>query len=75
MIDLTYYEYENVRRVSYDGGACFIPVCEKCGRFVRENATITVSEEGGLSDEPNAMCKKCGPTRMPFEGFVGDCSV
>lgn len=62
-------EYENLRRVVYDGGAVFVPVCEKCNRFVKANKSIKVNDWHGLKDEPNAKCKKCGPTKMLFEGF------
>ena len=52
------------------GTACFVRVCEKCGRFVKANDSIRVNLfEGGLIDEPNAICSKCGPTKMLFEGF------
>lgn len=64
------YAYENVLRQRYDGGATFVPVCEKCFRFVRADNTIEVNEWLGLADKPNATCKKCGRTRMLFEGFV-----
>ena len=63
-------EYENVRRIQYgDDGATFIPVCEKCARFVKPNKTVFCND-WGLKDEPNAECKKCGPTKMLFEGFI-----
>jgi len=68
------YEYENMRRVIYPdksgyyGDAIFIPVCPKCGRFVKANKTIRVSE-AGLKKEPNGKCSKCGDIEMPFEGF------
>lgn len=61
-------EYEGTRRVVYNCGAVFVPVCEKCGRFVKADATIRVSDSG-LAPEPNATCKKCGRTTMLFEGF------
>ena len=61
-------EYENMRRVSYDGGAVFVPVCEKCGRFVKADNQIEINSNG-LKDQPNATCKKCGRTKMIFEGF------
>lgn len=64
------YEYENTRRISYEGGAVFIPVCEQCGRFVKADDTVNVSEAAGLHPGPNATCSKCGPTRMLFEGFI-----
>lgn len=69
-------EYENLRRVVYPdnsgmyGDACFVPVCDKCGRFVKARNTIKVNEISGLKDEPNADCKKCGPVEMLFEGFL-----
>lgn len=63
------YEYENTRRIEYDGGAVFVPVCENCGRFVKAHASVKVSD-AGLHPGPNADCSKCGPTRMPFEGFI-----
>lgn len=69
------YEYENFKRIRYldesgsFGDAIFIPVCPNCGRFVKANKRIKVSEMQGLKDEPNAKCKKCGNVKMPFEGF------
>lgn len=64
------YEYENMRRIIYEDGVCFVPVCEKCGRFVRADKTIWLNGLMGLADEPNAICKKCGRTKMIFEGFI-----
>lgn len=64
------HEYENTRRVCYESGATFVPVCETCGRFVKPNDTIQVNDAVGLHPGPNAKCKKCGDTRMLFEGFV-----
>ena len=62
-----------MRRIAYDCGegvqAIFIPVCEKCGRFIKADKTIKVNESSGLKDEPNATCKKCGRIKMLFEGF------
>jgi len=63
------HQYENTRRVSYEGGAVFVPVCKKCGRYVKADKTILVTEHG-LSDKPNATCSKCGRTEMLFEGFI-----
>jgi len=62
-------DYENARRVVYDGGATFIPVCKECHRFVKADEFITYNEITGLSDEPNATCSKHGRTKMLFEGF------
>lgn len=64
------YEYENMRRICYEGGATFIPVCEKCGRFVKADKTIFTNEIDGLKDQPNGTCMKCGRTKMIFEGFI-----
>jgi NAD-dependent SIR2 family protein deacetylase len=63
-------EYENTRRVVYANGATFVPVCRKCGRYVKADDMIRCSEGRGLADEPNATCSKCGRTRMLFEGFM-----
>jgi RNase P subunit RPR2 len=67
------YEYENMRRIVYRdydiGDAVFVPVCEKCGRFVKPDKTIQASEDTGLKDQPNATCSKCGRVEMLFEGF------
>ena len=63
------YEYENTRRVVYKSGATFVPVCEKCGRYVKPYKKIYINEITGLKDHPNAWCKKCGKTKMIFEGF------
>jgi len=63
-------EYEGVRRVVYgDERATFVPVCEKCGRFVKPDATVDIGERG-LKSGPNASCKRCGRTEMLFEGFM-----
>ena len=62
-------EYENTRRVHYENGATFIPVCTKCGRYVKADPTITL-DANGLKDQPNATCTKCGRVQMPFEGFI-----
>lgn len=68
------YEYENIKRIVYktDGGqAVFVPVCEKCGRFVKADKLIWANESKGLKDCPNATCSnsKCGRVKMLFEGF------
>lgn len=64
------FEYEGVRRVAYDGGASFVPVCEKCGRFVKADENIRLNHESQLLTPPNATCSKCGRTTMIFEGFI-----
>lgn len=64
--------YENMRRVQYDGGATFVPVCKKCGRFVKADKRILVNEMTGLKSGPTATCSKCGRTEMPFEGFLAE---
>jgi hypothetical protein len=65
------YEYEQVRRVQYVGGATFIPVCPQCGRFVKADESISLDKwTGRLIGQPNASCQRCGRVEMPFEGFV-----
>lgn len=65
------HEYERVRRVTYgDDGPTFVPVCERCGRFVRADREIVVNEIMGNVVEPNATCARCGRTYMLFEGYV-----
>ncbi len=63
------HEYESLRRKVYGDGATFIPVCKKCGRFVKADKEIYANDYG-LLDAPNATCKKCGRTKMLFEGWV-----
>lgn len=63
------FSYENTRRVTYEGGATFVPVCEKCGRYVKADDSVFTNDYG-LKDQPNATCKKCGRTKMLFEGFM-----
>lgn len=64
-------EYQDTRRVVYgEDNATFVPVCEKCGRYVKADKTVKISEIHGLSEEPNATCSKCGRTHMLFEGFI-----
>jgi len=65
------YAYENTRRVMYLGGATFVPVCRKCGRYVKPDDTIQYNDYG-VRNQPNATCSKCGRTKMLFEGFVGE---
>ena len=64
------YEYENVPRITYGEGLTFIPVCTLCGRFVKADEKVVVNGFDELVDKPNATCKKCGRTRMIFEGYV-----
>ena len=64
------YEYENLRRIVYEGGATFVPVCPNCGRFVKADKVIITNEKVGLIDKLNATCKKCGRVEMLFEGFL-----
>lgn len=63
-------EYPNTRRVVYENGMTFVPVCERCGRFVVSDFAIPCSYANDLLDEPNATCSKCGRTKMLFEGFI-----
>ena len=62
------YEFEGVRRIIYSNDAVFVPVCSYCGRFVKADSSILISERG-LVDQPNATCSKCGRIKMLFEGF------
>lgn len=64
------HEYENVQRKVYEDGATFIPVCEKCGRFVKADKAVFINGMGHLSPKPNATCKKDGRINMIFEGFI-----
>ena len=63
------YEYENTRRVTYGEGMTFVPVCEKCGRYVKADKTVYWSEAHGVKT-PNATCARCGRTGMRFEGWM-----
>jgi len=69
MIFFTMNEYVNTRRVVYEDGATFVPVCAKCGRYVKADDSILFNDEG-LVKQPNAICGKCGRTEMKFEGYV-----
>lgn len=64
------FEYEGVRRIVYGQGATFVPVCERCGRFVKADETILVNGLGEVKETENATCHRCGRTNMIFEGFV-----
>jgi len=65
------YEYENLRRITYgETDAQFIPVCPKCGRFVKADESMMFNMENDFDRKcTNATCKKCGRVQMPFEGF------
>lgn len=60
------FEYENTRRIGYDlcegqGTAFFLPVCPKCGRYVKMDSSILWNEDTGLlKNAHNATCKKDG---------------
>lgn len=63
------YEYINTKRVSYEGGATFVPVCMKCGRYVKADKEIRTNKWSDfLMRGPNATCKRCGRTEMLYEG-------
>jgi len=62
--------YENTRRIVYEGGATFVPVCAICGRYVRPDDNIEINEMTGVKKQPNATCSKCGRIEMLFELFV-----
>lgn len=64
------FEYVGVRRVAYEGGAIFVPVCPNCGRFVKADASVMINDWSGLAKRPNATCSKCGRVEMIFEGFI-----
>lgn len=67
---MTDWDYPEGPYIEFDGGAMFIRVCENCGRFVKADSKIFVSEAEGLSKRTNATCKKCGRTHMSFCGFM-----
>lgn len=75
MIDADVADYEHVRRVVYggpnddDGGATFVPVCARCGRFVKADPILHVRHDT-IAPGPNATCARCGRTEMLFEGFL-----
>ena len=58
--------------ISYEGGATFVRVCSKCGRFVKADKSIKLNKWTGnlIETETNATCKNCGRVNMPFEGFL-----
>lgn len=63
-------EYEDDRAwLEFESGETFVRHCVTCGRFVKANEVVRTGE-AGLHPEPNAICKKCGPTRMIFMGFM-----
>jgi hypothetical protein len=62
-------EYEGTPRLVYGEGATFLPVCEKCGRYVKADATVTIRGDGQPSG-PNATCSRDGRVAMLFEGYV-----
>jgi hypothetical protein len=63
------------RRVVYGetdseyAGATFVPVCSRCGRFVRADPEIRF-QAGTVAQGPNASCARCGRVEMIFEGFL-----
>lgn len=75
-VTLGEWAYPDTPRVSYDfgadiGKAIFVPVCERCARFIKAPDPLVTSAKNlqAMAPEPFATCSKCGPTTMPFEGF------
>ena len=64
------YEYFGTRRIKYGDSATFIPVCKKCGRFVKADNFINMNGMDQFERVPNATCKKCGRIEMIFEGYI-----
>ena len=66
------YDYPNMRRIGFkcgdEGTAQFVPVCMKCGRFVKPYKRVRIGSLGPVGN--NAWCKKHGRTEMVFEGFI-----
>lgn len=68
------HEYQNVKSVVCDsddehGRAYFIPVCQKCKKFVKPYDQIVFDYEGQPIGA-NAECSECGPVEMLFEGYL-----
>jgi DNA-directed RNA polymerase subunit M/transcription elongation factor TFIIS len=61
--------YETLRRKVYGEGMTFVPVCFKCGRFVKADEVV-YERSDRLKPGPNATCAKCGRTEMLFEGYL-----
>jgi len=60
-----------MRRIVYGAdGATFVPVCAKCGRFVKADEVVYFNGFGERKRQPNATCAKCGRVEMPFEGYI-----
>ncbi len=65
------HEHYETIRIQYGNGATFIPVCEKCHRFVMADKSIFVNTfTERCIPGTNAICSKCGRTKMLFEGFM-----
>ena len=62
-------DYINTKRKIY-GDAWFLPVCEKCGRFVKADESVFINGFGQFDKErTNCNCSKCGRSNMLFEGY------
>ena len=63
-------EYENTKYVVYgEDRATFIPVCQKCGRFVKAPDSALFNFDGEVK-QPEIRCSKCGASKMIFVGYV-----
>jgi hypothetical protein len=68
------YSYINTPRHIYplldgQGDAYFLPVCQKCGRYVKMDSSIYWNEYKGFADKPNATCTKCGRIKIDCEAI------
>jgi hypothetical protein len=64
--------YENTPRHIYplgngDGDAYFLPICPKCGRYIKMDSQIFWNEYTGFKNQPNATYSKCGRVKIECE--------
>lgn len=55
--------------ISYNSGATFSSKCQKCGRFIKADNSISINLFGE-SKKTNAMCSKCDRINMLFIGYT-----
>ena len=62
-------EFIEEKRIIYGDGATFIRRCARCCRFVKAPESMNFNGLEEYVEEDNAVCSKCGPTHLIFEGF------
>ena len=58
-----------LRHIRY-GKHSFRAICPNCGEPVEPDNSIRLDAFGGITNQENATCEKCGRVKMPHDDWV-----